>query len=301
MHDAKETWSHDPQYDTLFEETFGFDHVLYADDTNLLSPTARSVRAMLHAVEEEAGRYGFQLNKVMDKTTLLRLGAARQIPPPLIRAKNGTQIREKEMDTTLGFPLGQNATNRRMVNTRAAAMRKAMNDFKLIWTSRLSIKQKVEKYKSLVLSKGIWGLHLLALGKTEIKKMEYHHARCIRRILGIKASYVSRISNEEVLKRAGVPSFKSFLRQKQYMLLGHIMRLPEQHPDWRVCFRPGTQCEPCMPHQFRRRTGRPRARWAEILFEEIFKLYPQCSRQEIVQMAKNRNRWRAATSRLSSE
>ena len=101
MHDAEETWSHDPQYDTLFEETFGFDHVLYADDTNLLSPTARSVRAMLHAVEEEAGRYGFQLN--MDKTTLLRLGAARQIPPPLIRAKNGTQIRENKWIQRLDF------------------------------------------------------------------------------------------------------------------------------------------------------------------------------------------------------
>ena len=174
-----------------------------------------------------------------------------------------------------------------------------MKQFKFIWQSKISIKKKVDKFHSLVVSK-TWGVHLLPLVKRDFRKLEAAYVRCVRRILGIKAAYISRISNETVLKRAGVPTFQSTVRLKQLTLLGHILRLGPTHPDWRVCFQPDLQCLPCLPAGILKRKGRPRARWAEELFSLITKQYPHYSRAEIATLAQNRDRWKVAAWRLSS-
>ena len=281
-----------------FRRTFAFDHVLYADDTNLLNTTMPGLRAMLHAVEKEAGRYGLTLN--LSKTTLLRFGVAKNLPSPNLRSLNNTKVKEKDIDYTLGFPLGSRGTNKRMVNERISGMMYEMNKYKLIWSSKMPLKKKLEKYQSLVLSKGTWGLHLLALGKTDFKKLEYYHVRCLRRILGLKASYISRISNDDVRKRSQFPTLRSFVRLRQFQLLGHILRLPQNDPDWQVCFQKGTLCNPCLPDTYRKRRGRPRARWAEVLFDDFQAQFPSKTRKDIYDLAQDRKRWRAATLRLSS-
>ena len=301
MHDAEQVWRRDFDQSVPsaheFREHFAFDHVLYADDTNLVNTSLFGLRFMLHAVEKEAKRYGLTLN--MSKTALLRLGIAKKRPTPNLRSLDGSRVKEKDIDYTLGFPLGARGTNKRMVGERISAMTLAMNQYKLIWTSKMSTKKKIEKYQSLVLSKATWGLHLLALGKTEFKKLEYYHIRCLRRILGIKASYISRVSNDDVLKKANFPCFRSFVRLRQFQLLGHVLRLTQDDPDFRVCFQVGTLCDPCLPVPFKRRKGRPRARWAEVLISDFIEQYPNQSRQDIYHLAQDRSRWRAATLRLS--
>ena len=66
MHDAQARW---PQEFTDkcpvghdFHKLFGFDHVLFADDTNLTNTSPLGLRIMLHAVEREAYLYGFTLS-----------------------------------------------------------------------------------------------------------------------------------------------------------------------------------------------------------------------------------------------
>ena len=93
----------------------------------------------------------------------------------------------------------------------------------------------MERYRALVLSKALWGLHLLALTETELKRLEYHHVRSLRRILKIKATMFSRVSNVEVLRRAGMPTIHTLIREKQYTLLGSILRAPLD-PEWKLCF-----------------------------------------------------------------
>ena len=58
-----------------------------------------------------------------------------------------------------------------------------------MWQSELPARDKLRKYESLVINKGIWGLHLLALKPSDFAHLEYIHTRCIRRILKIKAAY----------------------------------------------------------------------------------------------------------------
>ena len=300
MHDAENDWQDDfhrnfPQAN-FFKSCFGFDHVLFADDTNLVNSSLLGIRAMLHAVEKQALLYGLRLN--FDKTTLLRLGPARLLPPPALRALRGQPVLEKDIEKTLGHLLGSANTTRLAVKSKVRDMFFTAKQFKLIWKSKLSQKKKLEKFQSLVVSK-TWGVHLLALGVDDFRKLDSVYTRCVRRILGIKAAYISRISNEDVMKKAAIPTLYSIIRQKQFALFGHVLRLSQADTDWRVCFQPGTNCSPCLPDGIKKRQGRPRAQWAEILFQLFQDKFPQYSRANIVALAQERNRWRAASWRLS--
>ena len=64
----------------------------------------------------------------------------------------------------------------------------------------MSRKQKLEKseYFALMVSKGVWGLHLLALKPSDFAHLEHVHTRCVRRITGVRAAFYSRISNAAV-------------------------------------------------------------------------------------------------------
>jgi len=299
--DAEEAWLHTFHAliptGKIFKDLFGFDHVLFADDTNLVNSDIRALRAMLHCVQVQAQMYGLTLN--FDKTFLLRIGAARLLPPPSLRAVSGELVSEKDTGKTLGFLVGAKDTTKLTVQNKVRDVHFTMKQFKFIWQSTISIKKKIDKFHSLVVSK-TWGVHLLPLVKRDFRKLEAAYVRCVRRILGIKAAYISRISNETVLKRAGVPAFQSTIRLKQLTLLGHILRLGPTHPDWKVCFQPDLQCLPCLPAGILRRQGRPRARWAEELFSLFKTQYPHYSRTEIANLAQNRDRWKVAAWRLSS-
>ena len=303
--DWKKTFEENCPNAMYFEQTSGFSHVLYCDDSNLLNNTAIGLRHMLHAIEAQALIYGLTLN--FKKTFLLCLGAAGRPPLPNLLSLNGTKFLIKNIAKTLGFQLGgATASKTASLKARLDTMRKTMHRFKFIWQSNISKKKKLDKYHSLVSSKGFWGLHLLALGKEDFAKVERQHIRCLRRILKIPAAFVSRINNETVLKRAGLPSAKSIIRQKQYQLLGHILRLPKndplgfEHPDWKVCFKPTPNCLPTIPPGIKKRKGRPCLRWAELLLNEAVTRYPLYTRRAIFDLAQDRKRWRLATWNFSA-
>ena len=155
-----------------------------------------------------------------------------------------------------------------------------MNKFKIIWTSDLTRKQKIEKYFALIVSKGVWGLHLLALKPSDFAHMECIHTRCIRRILGIRAAYYSCISNAEVLRQAQVEGMQAFIRRKQLSLLGHILRRESSHPDSLVCFEAKTALEPRLPAGTHRRRGRPRLTLADTILPLFHRYLQVASRQQ---------------------
>ena len=301
MRDAEEAWTQrfidNNSRGGFFKSLFGFDHVLFADDTNLISADIQSLKEMLHTVQIQAQMYGLTLN--FDKTVLLRIGASKLLPPPSLRAVDGEPIMEREMGKTLGFLIGSKDTTKTTVQNKIRDIHFTMKQFKFIWQSKVSIKKKLDKFHSLVVSK-TWGVHLLTLRKGDFRRLESAYLRCVRRILGIKAAYISRISDSAVLKKAGLPSFQTTIRVKQFALLGHILRLGPTHPDWKVCLNPDWQGLPCHPTGILKRIGRPRAQWAEQLFSLFKSTFPNYSRAEIVSLAQNRNRWGVATWRLSS-
>ena len=73
-------------------------------------------------------------------------------------------------------------------------MQNAMDQYRLVWQSDLSVKAKTEKMNALVWNKGRWGLHLFPLLPALQQKIDAAQARYLRRILKPPAASISRIS-----------------------------------------------------------------------------------------------------------
>ena len=70
-----------------------------------------------------------------------------------------------------------------------------------------------------------YGAETWVLYRKQIRLLERFKQRCLRSILGIK--WQDRVSNEEVLKRASLPSIESILLQVQLRWAGHVTRMQD--------------------------------------------------------------------------
>ena len=172
------------------KDRLGRDFALYADDINLVTGCIRTMREMLHAIQREGALYGLFLN--IKKTFLIRAGCARRASPRLLDYFKKIPIPHVDSERTLGFDIGPFVQPRDILRKRGKAMLGAMEKYKAVWASDLTLKTKLERFESLVVNKGIWGLHVLAVLDLDFSNLEYIYARCLRRILNIPAAYISR-------------------------------------------------------------------------------------------------------------
>ena len=124
---------------------------------------------------------------------------------------------------------------------------------------------KLEVYPACVLSKLLYSLESLWLLKPERARLDAFHCRCLRVILRIPCSYVSRISNAVVLERAGMHPLSETLLSRQKAPYLKIKR--QEHTS---ILRHLIMDETGGPRVWcgARRRGRPRQRWAR----EVHKL-----------------------------
>ena len=91
----------------------------------------------------------------------------------------------------------------------------AWGDFSILnsfWKhAALTRKRKLEVFDSVVVSRLLYGLSSAWLNAADIRRLNGFHCRCLRVILGIQPSFVSRISNQKVLREAGKPPLANVL------------------------------------------------------------------------------------------
>ena len=230
--------------------------------------------------------YGLFLN--IGKTYLIREGAACRTAPNLKDLFLGVSVQCVDFARTLGFDIGPLVLPSDILCKRGWAMLGAMGQYKLVWTSDLPLQRKLERFDSLVVSRGIWGLHLLSI--IDFAHLEYIYARCLRRILGIRAAYITHISNAAVRERAKVEPLQCKVRRRQMRLLGHILRRPVDHADRLCLFESDNQLQIPKPPDAVRRVGRPRTVWANTILPTIERLL-QRPRDQIHDLAQNRQEW----------
>ena len=119
------------------------------------------------------------------------------------------------------------------------------------------------------MSKLAYGLQTVCLNKAEQRKLDGFHARCLRKILCIPPSFVSRISNDVVFERARAIRMSKRILLQQMVYFGHLVRRSDDDPVRALVFAPGS-CEPLAPPG-RRKRGRPRASWVNTVHEECVK------------------------------
>ena len=114
-------------------------------------------------------------------------------------------------------------------------------------------------YETCVLSKLLYSLDSVWLLQAERLRLNAFHCRSLRRILGIPHSYISRVSNDEVLRRASATPLYDILASRQVALYNRIASSSA------ASFVREVLCNPDgTPRSWaaNRRRGRPRQQWA---------------------------------------
>ena len=121
-----------------------------------------------------------------------------------------------------------------------------------------------------ILSKLLYVLHTTWLKTPELNRVEAFHAKCLRKIMGIPLSYISRVSNEEVLRAAGSSKLSGLLLQRQLMLFAHVARKPPEDPLRNTVFQPSSMNLCSLPTVCKK--GRPRLTWAKEVQKHAIKV-----------------------------
>ena len=158
--------------------------------------------------------------------------------------------------------------------------------------------QRESEKEQISLTRSVKRSFLVGLTKDDLRKLDYIHVRCLRRILKIPAAFFSHISNEEILRRARAPSFSALVRRQQFKLLGHVLRRDNTHPDRKAVFAANSARER-NPSDLglHRRKGRPRKNWYSHVVPtclQAFNLTPD----QLSALAQDRIQWGISTERL---
>ena len=86
---------------------------------------------------------------------------------------------------------------------------------------------KLQFFKSFVVSKLGNGLQTACLSKAARRRLDGSRARCLRRVAGIAPAHVSRVSNETVRQGLGVATLSTTLLAPQLSLFGRLARSPD--------------------------------------------------------------------------
>ena len=70
-------------------------------------------------------------------------------------------------------------------------------------TFEIFLKTNEECLKIVIVQKLLYGLEGAWINAAGKRKLDGFHARCLRKVLGVPHAYYSRVSNAEVLRRAG--------------------------------------------------------------------------------------------------
>ena len=144
-------------------------------------------------------------------------------------------------------------------------------NLKWIWNhSNISKKFKFPFFVSCVIQKLLYSLESSWLAVKIRRKLDDFWCSCLRQILGISHSFISRVSNNHILNQFDTVPLSSMLLERQLILYGKIARLPDDHPTRVSIFQPGSF--PPASNGIRRR-GRPRYEWGN----ELAKIFAEIS------------------------
>ena len=212
------------EHELLTTPTFSVVDLEYADDTVLISRTAEIAGKLLQYTEEEAAKYGLLINR---KKTL-RLAYNSEEP---VFYSDGDPVPRANNVLYLGAILNDWGDPGAEINVRLNKATRLCNALRPIWaTKSLERKVALTVLRSCVFSALLYGLHTLYCPKSLENKLDAFQIKCVRRALGIRTTYASKllgeepVTNYEVATRAGVKPLSIELRKMRYQLLGHILR-----------------------------------------------------------------------------
>ena len=222
------------------------------------------MQQLLDAIGTTGKQYGLELH--CNKFQLLQVGREYRFLAP-----DGNLIAPSEVMTYLGAAIYPDGSVRSELNRKLGAAWADFSKLAKLWKhSHLDTAFKIDVYRSVVLTRLLYGLSSAWLNMAEQRRLNGFHCRCLRSILKIKPASFSRVSNNTVLEKAGQPTLMQQLMRHQLGLFGRIVRASGTDPLRSLVFVDGSIN--LATSRFVRRVGRPRNEWAAMLLRECRKM-----------------------------
>ena len=231
--------------------------LLYADDTLLISRHPGNLDSLLTRIVDEGQRYGLELN--WDKTVHMHISSDLRIAKP-----GGGFIKSVREAVYLGGLITCDGKATREITRRLGEAGRFFDSLAAAWNhAAITRKRKLTIYSRTVVSKLLYSLESLWLLQADRRRLDAFHCRCLRRILRIPPSFLSRVSNCTVLEIGDSEPLSELLLSRQRKLYSSITQQPAESLVRRlVC---DANCQP-MRWPGKRRRGRPRQQCSAAVF-----------------------------------
>ena len=172
----------------------------YADDTLLLALTIPQLQTYLSTLETLALEYGMHLNQ--QKTELL---VHNEEDKTTLHFQDGSLVPTTPHIKYLGSMICWKNPFDMAFYHRRGLSEQAYKKLRLVWSSTMPQKHKLKVFQATFLPVLTYGLDAVTITEKQLHRLDAHYIRFLRRIVGIKASYYSHVTNQEVYKKNSVP------------------------------------------------------------------------------------------------
>ena len=239
--------------------------LVYADDTLIMGVADKFLAEYLNAFYMAGKRYGMELHP--SKFQLLSTSGATVLHTP-----SGEVISISPTMEYLGAILSADGKCCAELGRRIGRAKANFMSLAKVWShSSLTWPRKLRIFDAMVESKLTYAMGACCLLVAQERRINGFQNRCIRKILGIKPAFISRVSNAAVLERAHHRAASEILRKRRLLIIGKVFRAPPGHPMRSCCFI-GSSTHPAS-EQFVRRVGRPSKDWTTEVLTDVIALF----------------------------
>ncbi|CAE8620602.1 unnamed protein product [Polarella glacialis] len=232
--------------------------VLYADDTLLISASEQRLQRHLELIVAEGKAYGMELN--WDKTVVMQIRHHGEI-----KNQDGVILKCVSQAIYLGGLLTSDGSAISELARRLGEAGRCFEQLQSVWKhANISRLRKLQIYNACVVAKVLYALDSLWLLKADRRRLDAFHCKCLRRICGIKHSWISHVTNQTVLDTAGAVPLSQHVIQQQLGLFRRLSQLSVDSYPRQLVFEDNTLLPKKWPQL--RPQGRPKQQWADNMF-----------------------------------
>ena len=129
----------------------------------------------------------------------------------------------------------------------------------ILSSTTINLNIKLHLYTAIVIPTAIYACETWTRTAMIVHRLDVFHRRCLRAILGI--SWRDHVTNEEVMRRAGMERLQDIVTTRRMKMAGHVLRLQIERPTHTAMY--------WVPEDGRRKRGRPKKTWRSTSKEDL--------------------------------
>ena len=250
--------------------------MLFADDAAVATHTEEELQSLMTRFSKACKDFGLTIS--LKKTNVL----SQDTPTTPAITIGDQQLDVVHQFTYLGSTITDNLSLDAELDKRIGKAASTLAHLTArVWTNpKLTTATKMAVYNACIISTLLYGSESWTTYARQEKRLNTFHLRCLRRILGI--SWQDKVTNAEVLSRAGLPSIHTILRQRRLRWLGHVHRMEDGRIPKDLLYGELTSGK--------RNIGRPKLRYSDVVKRDMKALDIDTGSWE--NLAADRPRWR---------